>query len=66
MIDLWSILRCRLDQLYLGSVTFNKKLDIGLVWDKNVYDETTIGEWLDEMVEVARHYLMARGVRSRL
>lgn len=66
MIDLWSILRCRLDQLYLGSVTFNKKLDISFVWDKNVYDETTIGEWLDEMVEVARHYLMTRGVRSRL
>ncbi len=57
LCKLGSVLHCRPAELYLGSSTFGKKLTMAVYWDKNVYDEPTVIEWLSDVVEAAKYYL---------
>ena len=50
-------LRCRPAELYVTSSSFRNELKLRIYWDKNVYDEATIAEWLVDLVEATRHYL---------
>ncbi|KAK2466855.1 hypothetical protein APHAL10511_001113 [Amanita phalloides] len=52
-----TVLNCRPAELYLGSSTFDKQLNMSVYWDKNVYDEATVVEWLADIVEATQHYL---------
>ncbi|KAF8625784.1 hypothetical protein AX15_005174 [Amanita polypyramis BW_CC] len=49
--------RCMPMDLHPKSSTFDNKLLLDVYWDKNTYDEPTIAEWLEDMVEATKHYL---------
>jgi hypothetical protein len=51
------VLHCRPAELYLASSTFDKQLKMEVYWDKNVYDEPNVTEWLADVVEATKHYL---------
>ncbi|EIW85123.1 hypothetical protein CONPUDRAFT_134954, partial [Coniophora puteana RWD-64-598 SS2] len=50
-------LHCRPSELYLGAATSRQQLHISVFWDENVYDQSTIDEWLDEVKEGVYWYL---------
>ncbi|KAF8892521.1 hypothetical protein BD779DRAFT_1389516, partial [Infundibulicybe gibba] len=52
------ILRCRPGELYLGASTSRKQLHMSIFWDKNVYEEGVVDEWLHEVRSAAETYLL--------
>ncbi|PFH54286.1 hypothetical protein AMATHDRAFT_53176 [Amanita thiersii Skay4041] len=52
-----TMLHCRPGELYLGSSMIHEKLRIVVFSDGNVYDKSTVAEWLDGVVEATRYYL---------
>ncbi|KAF8636658.1 hypothetical protein AX17_003464 [Amanita inopinata Kibby_2008] len=59
-------LHCRPGELYLGASTVGQQLRLAVFWDKNVYEETTVREWLEEVAEGTRYYLGGSIYNSRL
>lgn len=57
VLKLSTALHCRPAELYLTSSSFRNELKLRIYWDKNVYDEPTIAEWLVDLVEATKHYL---------
>lgn len=57
VIDSWMKLCPRPGELYLGSITQNNRLSIYVSWDRNVYDDDLIEEWLNEIKSGTLHYL---------
>jgi len=50
-------LRCRPGEIYLGASTSNGKLHLKFFWDGNVFDDSTVKEWLDEVKGAVLWYL---------
>ncbi|RDB21134.1 hypothetical protein Hypma_011674 [Hypsizygus marmoreus] len=50
-------LHCRPGELYLGASTTRQQLHLFIHWDKNVYDEETVKEWLQEVRSATECYL---------
>lgn len=51
-------LRCRPAELYLGASTSRRQLHLSVSWDGNVYDETIVKEWLEEVKNAAEWYFV--------
>ncbi|KAG6917961.1 hypothetical protein DXG01_017145 [Tephrocybe rancida] len=58
-------LHCRPAELYLGASTVQQKLHLSVFWDKNVYDENLVTEWLNEVREAA-YVFLGGGVMSQV
>ncbi|KDQ60977.1 hypothetical protein JAAARDRAFT_191101 [Jaapia argillacea MUCL 33604] len=56
-----TLLHCRPTELYLGASTSGKQLHFGIFWDDNVYDEGIVKEWLGEITDATRWYLVGTG-----
>ncbi|TFK76291.1 hypothetical protein BDN72DRAFT_755683 [Pluteus cervinus] len=50
-------LRCRPMELYLVTTTFRDKLQMYVFFDKDVYDQEVVEEWLEEIRAATLHYL---------
>ncbi|KAG6866976.1 hypothetical protein C0991_003892 [Blastosporella zonata] len=50
-------LHCRPAELYLGASTIQKRLHLFIYWDKNVYEEDVVKEWLEEVRGAAEVFL---------
>ncbi|KAF9013890.1 hypothetical protein BDQ17DRAFT_1341682 [Cyathus striatus] len=61
LVSSQAILRCRPTELYLGASTINKRLRLHIFWDKNVYEESVIKEWFEEVIQATGYYLINRG-----
>lgn len=57
IIDSWERLCPRPTELYLGSFTQDNKLIIYVYWDGNTYEDSVVGEWLEEVKLAICHYL---------
>ena len=57
VVDSWRKLRPRPTELYLGSITQNRKLSIFVSWDGNTYEDSMVEEWLREIELATHHYL---------
>ncbi|PFH54287.1 hypothetical protein AMATHDRAFT_561 [Amanita thiersii Skay4041] len=57
LLDVGVILHSRSDQLYLGAATIKQLLTIHSYWDRNVYSDAIINEWLEEVKEAIDYYL---------
>ncbi|KAF9644115.1 hypothetical protein BDM02DRAFT_3122422 [Thelephora ganbajun] len=57
VIDSWEKLCARPTELYLGSITQDKKLSIFVSWDGNTYEDSVVEEWLEEVKLATHHYL---------
>jgi len=60
--NLSTALHCRPTELYLTSSTLGRELKMRIYWDKNAYDESTVAEWLEDLVEATKHYLGERAI----
>ena len=57
-------LHCRTGELYLGTGTFREQLYLSLYWDKNVFSDDVVQEWVGETRQAMYFYLgdtQARG-----
>ncbi|KAJ7111537.1 hypothetical protein C8R43DRAFT_1139082 [Mycena crocata] len=52
-----SDLHCRTGELYLGAGTFFERLYLILFWDRNVFSDETVEEWLSE-IRQAMHFFL--------
>ncbi|KAG6845345.1 hypothetical protein H0H87_010802 [Tephrocybe sp. NHM501043] len=50
-------LHCRPAELYLGASTVQKRLHMSVFWDKNIYEEDAVKEWLTEIQEATEIFL---------
>ncbi|KAK7020548.1 hypothetical protein R3P38DRAFT_2970116 [Favolaschia claudopus] len=50
-------LHCRTGELYLGAGGSSEQLRIILHWDKNVFQEHVVQEWVSEVVRAMQYYL---------
>ncbi|KAF8651476.1 hypothetical protein AX16_004775 [Volvariella volvacea WC 439] len=50
-------LHCRPSELYLGAMTFQGQLELFIFWDRNVFDEAIVKEWLEEVRQAVGFYL---------
>ena len=50
-------LHCRPAELYVGAATSRKKLAINVFYDGNVYQESLVQEWLEEIKDATLWYL---------
>lgn len=50
-------LRCRPTELYLGSSTSRGQMKMFVHYDGNVYDNTTVREWLEDVKDATTWYL---------
>jgi len=57
VIDSWEKLCARPTELYLGSLTQDRKLSIFVSWDGNTYEDSVVEEWLKEVKFATHHYL---------
>jgi len=57
VINSWERLCPRPTELYLCSVTQDKKLSVSVSWDGNTYEDSVVEEWLKEVKLAVHHYL---------
>jgi hypothetical protein len=50
-------LHCRPAELYLGASSSQNRLNVGIFWDGNVFEEAVVEEWLDEVLKATLWYL---------
>ncbi|OJA14295.1 hypothetical protein AZE42_10486 [Rhizopogon vesiculosus] len=50
-------LHCRPNELYLGATTSRKQLHLSVFYDGNVYQESVVQEWVEEVKDAALWYL---------
>jgi len=55
--DANSYLHVRPAELYVGAGTSRKQLQLNVLYDGNVYEESVVQEWLEETKGAARWYL---------
>lgn len=55
--ELSTALHCKRAELYITSSSFRNELKLRMYWDRNVYDEAIVAEWLVDLVEVTKHDL---------
>ncbi|KAJ7449890.1 hypothetical protein FB451DRAFT_742944 [Mycena latifolia] len=52
-----TFLHCRTGELYLGAGTFREQLSFSLFWDKNVFSDDIVQEWVGETRHAMQLYL---------
>ncbi|KAJ7655396.1 hypothetical protein B0H17DRAFT_1099186, partial [Mycena rosella] len=52
-----TLLHCRTGELYLGAGTFCEQLSLSLHWDRNVFSDDVVREWVDETRRAIYFYL---------
>ncbi|PFH48687.1 hypothetical protein AMATHDRAFT_196205 [Amanita thiersii Skay4041] len=57
LLDVGVILHSKSDQLYLGAATLKQRLCVHSFWDRNVYSDAVVTEWLEEVKSAIEHYL---------
>ncbi|KAJ6572914.1 hypothetical protein B0H10DRAFT_2350920 [Mycena sp. CBHHK59/15] len=62
-----SLLHCRTGELYLGARTSGQQLHFIVYWDKNVFSEDLVREWVAEIQQATHMYLGGtQGLESKL
>jgi hypothetical protein len=55
--ELSTALHCKPAEFYITSSSFRNESKLRIYWDKNVYDEAIVAEWLVDLVEATKYYL---------
>ena len=56
------LLRCRPAELYLGAIMVQQRMVLFVYWDGNVYDETVVKTWMEEVQAATIHFLEPSGM----